>query len=178
MRVLAIVCAAASICLAQTGEITPDWNRRKTFDSLSAQLEQIRILVEQVKPAQWESKEASELYSAQATEARNQISYLLQNLGQLAQRTDTMTVMLETFLRLQALESTLDSLNEGVRRYQQPELASSIQSLISKSGNDRRILREYLIELVAHTEKELQTANQEAQRCRASLIRQPRSNQK
>ena len=64
----------------------------------------------------------------------------------------------------------LDSLSEGVRRYQNPALAELIQGTISENLVHRARLRNYLSELVATKQDELRIANEEAQSCRVATM--------
>jgi uncharacterized membrane protein len=71
------------------------------------------------------------------------------------------------------VETTLGSLTEGVRTYQNPALASIMQSVIAENSNNRDRLRQYLQDLATQKEEEFKVADREAQRCRAALLQQP-----
>jgi len=74
---------------------------------------------------------------------------------------------------LTAQEAMAESMVDAVRRYQNPAVADLIQDLINENAKYTQQLRDYLVELVAAKEAECKIANQEAQRCRSELIRQP-----
>ena len=79
----------------------------------------------------------------------------------------------ETYLRMQAMESTLGSLIEGIRKYQNPALADLAQSVMTENSTNRDRLSQYLRDLAAQKEKEFQVADREAQRCRGMILNQP-----
>ncbi len=69
----------------------------------------------------------------------------------------------------------LRSVAAGVRKYQNPAIADLLQSLIAGTTADRDKLREYIVELAADREQQFKVVDAEAQRCRATLARQPRA---
>jgi hypothetical protein len=71
------------------------------------------------------------------------------------------------------MESTLGSLVEGIRKYQNPALADLTQSVMAENSNNLDRLRHYLQDLAAQKEQEFQIADREAQRCRSVLLNQP-----
>jgi len=157
---------------AQAG-LTPEWEIKKTIDSLKSQTQSVLPVLEQVKPEKWIEQGAPAAYQEQAESVRKEIGYLAQTADSLSQRPDSMKITLETYLRLQSLQSMLVSLTDGVRKYQNPALADLLQGIIGESGAAESRFREYLVELVGAKEEELRIADSEAQRCRGMLIRQP-----
>ncbi|MBM3812604.1 MAG: hypothetical protein FJW20_13335 [Acidimicrobiia bacterium] len=158
---------------AQPAELTPAWDFRKSVEELKAQTARLTPLVEQVDPKNWIAKGAPEAYIGQWDALRAEIGYLIRTADALARDPEKTTVTLEAYLRLQAVEAMLGSLSQGVRRYQNPALADLLEAMVTENHNHRVRLREYLVELVAAKEAELRIVDQEAQRCRAALIRQP-----
>ncbi len=152
--------------------LTPAWEFQKTLDALVAQAKRLTPMIEEIRVKEWQAKGAPSSYSEQHTAVRNQLQYLLQTAQSLKAHPDQMASALETFLRLQSLESLLDSLSQGVRRYQNPALADLLQGVIAENDNNRQLFRSYLVELVSNKEAELKIMNEEAQRCRGALIRQ------
>ena len=146
--------------------VTPAWELKKQLDGLVAQTRRLTPLLEQVKPQDW----GADGYREQHKSAQAEVEYLARSAAALAAEPEKMTLALETFLRLEGLERMLDSLSEGVRRYQNPALAELIQGSISENLVHRARLRNYLSELVATKQDELRIANDEAQSCRATAI--------
>ena len=64
------------------------------------------------------------------------------------------------------------SVVEGVRKYQNPALANLMQGVLGENSANRDRLRQYVQDLAAQKEQEFAVADKEAQRCRATLMRQ------
>lgn len=166
---LGLVCPVLS-----TGQgLTPEWEIRKTFQVLLNQVKSIGPVLEQVKPAEWDDAGAASGYEQQLKTIRDELGYLEQTIGTLMEKPDRMKLALEIYLRIQSTDSMLHSLIAGVRKYQNPALAEVLTGVIDEHASTRSEYREYLIELVANKEEELRIADEEAQRCQASLVRQP-----
>jgi len=157
----------------QPAELTPEWDLKKSLDELKAQTARLTPMLNEVKPQEWVAKGAPETYVDQWKAVVAEAGHLMRTADTLAKNPAKISVTLETYLRLQAMEAMLDSLSQGVRRYQNPALADLLQGMIAENNTNRSRLREYLVELVAAREEEFRIVDQEAQRCRAELIRQP-----
>jgi hypothetical protein len=157
---------------AQVG-VASEWDARKLIEVLGAQAQHLKPIIDQVQPADWQSKGASETYVAQWNAAEAQLKYLLSSSDAFSRQPERLPLGLDTYFRMQAMESTLGSLIEGVRKYQNPALASLMQSVIAENSTNRDHLRQYLQDLAAQKEQEFQVADREAQRCRAALLQQP-----
>jgi hypothetical protein len=169
--------AAASLCPAQnspaqTAELTPAWTISKAIEDLVQQTQRLAPILDEVKPEDWIDKGAPAAYIEQRDSVRNEIGYLRQTATQLSKKPDSLPGALQVYLRLQALESMLDSLSQGVRRYQNPALADLMQAAISDNDVHRGRLKDYLVELAETREAEFRIMDEEAQRCRASQLRQ------
>ncbi|MGA2883248.1 MAG: hypothetical protein ABSG13_30230 [Bryobacteraceae bacterium] len=159
---------------ASTDQGVPsEWDARKLIDALSAQAQHLKPVIDQVKPADWQSKGASETYVAQWNTAQAQLKYLISASEAFSRQPERLPLGLEAYFRMQAVESALGSLTEGVRKYQNPALASIMQAVIAENSTNRDRLRKYLQDLATQKEEEFQVADHEAQRCRAALLKQP-----
>jgi hypothetical protein len=176
--------ASAALALGQTSDpttpapaspsgVTSEWDIRKILDALSQQASHLKPIIDQVQPAGWESKGASETYVAQWSTAQAQLKYLLASTDAFARQPERLAIGLDAYFRMQAMESALGSLVEGVRKYQNPALASIMQSVIAENSTNRDRLRQYLQDLANQKEQEFEVADREAQRCRAALLQQP-----
>lgn len=163
-----------SMMLAQAPGILPAWELQKKLDVLVAQSKRLTPLMDEIKVPDWIAQGAPTAYADQLRSARNEAGYLAQTSSELSQEPEKMTKTLETYFRLQALESLLDSLSQGVRQYQNPALADLIQGVISENNNHRGWLRGHLVDLVATKEVELGIMTKEAQRCQSEILRRPR----
>jgi len=135
--------------------VASEWDARKLIDALTAQAQHLKPIIDQVQPAAWVSKGASETYVAQWNSAQAQLKYLIASSDAFSRQPERLPLGLDTYFRMQAVDSVLASLTEGVRKYQNPALASIMQDLATQK------------------EQEFQVADREAQRCRAALLRQP-----
>ncbi len=180
---VSIFCLSVALALGQTPEAAPadapdqgvasEWDARKMIDALSVQAQHLKPIIDQVQPADWESKGASSTYVAQWNTVQAQLKYLISASEAFSRQPERLALGLETYFRMQAVESTLGSLTEGVRKYQNPALASIMQSVIAENSTNRDRLRKYLQDLATQKEEEFQVADREAQRCRAALLQQP-----
>jgi hypothetical protein len=172
----------AALALGQTSESTQppanpgvasEWDARKLIDALSAQAQHLKPIIDQVQPAAWVSNGAPDAYVAQWNSAEAQLRYLISSSDAFSRQPERLPLGLDTYFRMQAVESMLGSLTEGVRKYQNPALASLMQSVIAENSTNRDRLRQYLQDLATQKEQEFQVADREAQRCRAALLQQP-----
>ena len=177
-----LVITSITSCLGQTPEPSPsatpsgvdsEWDIRKLLDALSQQAAHLKPIIDQVQPADWQSKGASETYVAQWNAAQAQLKYLIASADAFGRQPERLPLGLDAYFRMQAMESTLGSLIEGVRNYQNQALASVMQSVITENSTNRNRLRQYLTDLATQKEQEFQVADREAQRCRAALLQRP-----
>ena len=72
---------------------------------------------------------------------------------------------------MQTVDSMMQSVIAGVRRYQNPAVADLLQGAMNEMMPYHQALQGYLVQLVGVKETELRIADEEAQRCRSELIR-------
>ena len=171
---LSCLLVLASSAFGQNG-VSSEWDLRKLLDSLNLEAQHLKPIIDQVKPESWVSKGAPSAYVAQWTSAQAELRYLLSSSEALSRQPEKLTFALDTYFRMQALESTVGSVVEGVRKYQNPALANLMQSVLGENSANRDRLRQYVQDLAAQKEQELQVADREAQRCRDKLMHQPTS---
>jgi hypothetical protein len=169
---LLLTVSAASGQSAQPG-VSSEWDIRKLLDSLDLEAQHLKPVIDQVKPEGWAAKGASSTYVAQWKSAQAELKYFLSSSETLSRQPEKLTSALDTYFRMQALESTVSSVVEGVRKYQNPALANLMQGVVGENNANRDRLRQYVQDLAAQKEQELQVADREAQRCRDTLVRQP-----
>lgn len=157
----------------QTGGLMPEWEARKMLADLAAQAQRFKPVLDQLNPQAWVATGAPETYVAQWKSTRNEVDYLVITTKALAEQPEKLTLALEALFRMQALETFMRSLEEGVRRYQNPALADLLSGLMGETQSSRERLRTYTVELAAAKEQELAIMDKEAQRCRAMISRQP-----
>jgi hypothetical protein len=161
---------AAAQVPAQKG-IPEDWDVRTMVQNLKIQTQHIKPVLDQIHPETWIAKGAPQAYIAQWKSASAELTYLLQASDAFSKQPDRLPLALDTYFRMQSLDSMLGSLIEGIRKYQNPAVGDLIQGIMAENGSNREHLREYIRELATEKEQEFQIADKEAQRCRGSLMR-------
>ena len=156
----------------QTG-LSPQWDVQKTVGALAVEARRLKPVLDQVKPQEWLSKGAPETYLAQWKSTRSEIDSLVITTENLAREPERLTLALETFFRLEALEAMAGSLGDGIRKYQNPALADLLQGVMAQNSGNRQTLARYILDLAAAKELEFKVIDQEAQRCRGAISRQP-----
>ena len=165
--------AGAAVLGAQTAGIAPPWDVRQDAAALAAHAKRVQPVLEQLKPREWVAQGAPQGYVAQLDTVKVQLQALVDSSAKLAADPERLTAALEVFFRLESLEELLRSLSDGVRRYQNAALAELLDSLFAEGTASRGKLRQYLVDLAADKEQALKVMDQEAQRCRGLLVRQP-----
>jgi hypothetical protein len=158
---------------AQAQGVSAPWDISQTLVSLSEQTQRLMPILDQLTPQQWEAKGAPTAYTAQWRNARNEVGYLLGAAQSLRKQPEKLTLALETLFRLQAVESQVNSLVDGVRRYQNPAVGDLLVSVVSANSANRDQLRQYVTDLAQTKEQEFKIVDTEAQRCRGSLSARP-----
>lgn len=149
-----------------------EWEIRDTLNALVGETQRLKPMIEAIRPEQWAEQGAPDAYIAQRKSVLAEMDYLKRSADELAAEPDRLTKALETYFRTQSLEAFLSSLNEGVRRYQNPALADLVSGVMNRSAESREMLRRYLVQLAAAKEQQCKVMDEEAQRCRTGLSRQ------
>ncbi|MBX9600118.1 MAG: hypothetical protein K2X35_03900 [Bryobacteraceae bacterium] len=157
-----------------SGQSAPaEWDTRQSIDALVRSLERAKPLLEQAEPDKWVSRGASDVYVQQFQSLKHEIEAGRAAAADFSRKPDQISPALALYLRLESLENRMNSIVEGIRRYQNPALADLVQSQVSEVTTNRERLGPLLLDLAKVREQEFQIADQEAQRCRGSLSRQP-----
>ena len=173
IRILAMASIAPLCSLAQQAGVPTDWDIQKLVTAIAEQSARIQPLVEQIRPKEWVAKGASDTYVQQWDSAHAQAQTVKLSADNLVREPQRLSAALDTYFRLQNLEVVLTSLIDGVRKYQNPALAELLQSELVANSASRQQLRQYVVDLAATKEQEFKVMDQEAQRCRESISRQP-----
>lgn len=174
-----ILCAATvalcsqALCLQSSG-IPPEWEVRKQLSTLAEHVQRVQPVLDKLKPDEWVKQGAPAQYGDQLKRTRAEIEYLNRSAKELMERPDKLTTALETFFRMQSVDALLRSVTNAVRKYQNPAVADLLQGLVNDTNTDRELLRQYLVELASDREQQFKVVDQEAQRCRSVLSKQPR----
>jgi hypothetical protein len=156
----------------QNGGVTAAWDLRKDMSALAEQTRKLQPLLARVKAEEWVARGAPDAYAKQLKSAQSSVEYAVRATEKLAQQPEKLSVALEAFFRIQAMEALLESLRTGIDKYQDGKLSQEINIAMADNSNNRDKLRLYIADLAATREQEFQILDQEAQRCRGALIRQ------
>lgn len=162
----------------QTAGLETPWDVRKILADVTAQASQLKPLLSQFNPQQWVEKGASTTYILQWQAAQGQLNDVLATAQRLSQKTDSVSLALETYFRLEALEVSARSLDEGAQRYGARPVADKLSAYVAHSFDSRQRLRDYLRDLATSTEQNFKIADEEAQRCRGMISKEAPSSSK
>ena len=170
---LAFSLVGATMVSGQVSSVTAVWDTTGKIAELAAQAARLKPLLEQLTPEDWVAKGAPDAYVAQWRDARLELDYLAAAAGQFQKQPERLTAALDTYFRMQALAWRLETLVDGVRKYQNPAVGDLILSVLRSNSANGDGLRQYISDLAAQNEQEFTVMDQEAQRCRVEINRAP-----
>lgn len=163
---------------AESGLETP-WDVRTIIAAINKDTQKLRPLLAQLKPQQWyDQNGAPSTYILQLQSAQQQINDVDVTTKMLAQKTEDLVLGMDEYFRLEALDISTRSLAEGARRYGPPGQADRLDALIAQNFSSRQRFRDYLKDLATSTQQNFKIADEEAQRCRAIISKEPPSSSK
>ncbi len=172
LRGLLYLCASGIGLFAQQAAVSPAGDIGKTLQAIPAHIAQLQPILEQMRPKEWLAKGAPETYLAQWDSSVSQAKSVAVSSKALAQHPENLPEALQLLFRLQSLDNSLGSLREGLKKYQNPELADLLSGVAAENTVNRDKLQQYAIELAAEKDQQFQVADREAQRCRGTLSRE------
>jgi len=125
----------------------------------------------------WLDKGASPTYAEQLQSCKEQVKAVADTSKALARNPEQLSASLELLIRMQGIDTLFASVEEAVRKYQDPARADELVILAAADGANRDRFQQYLISFAADREHALQVMDKEAQRCR-SLLAMPASTPK
>jgi hypothetical protein len=150
------------------------WDLRKILATLVQDNEQLKVVIAQLKPQEWyDQKGAPNAYVLQWTTAQRQVNDVVIASRLLSQNTESLSLGLDTYFRLEALETSARSLDEGAHKYGDRGTADKLSELIAHNFNNRERFRDYLRDLASTKEQDFKIADAEAQRCRGMISKEP-----
>jgi hypothetical protein len=170
---LCIALGLAAPALSPAQSVPEPWDVAVAAQNMAAQAARLQPLLDQVHPADWDAGPATATYIRQFQSAQDEVRYLLGAAQNLGRQPDKLSVALETYFRLQSVENQVESVADGVKRYQNQALGELMISVMAANGANRDQLRQYISDLALAHEQEFKVADSEAQRCRVILLRQP-----
>jgi hypothetical protein len=163
----------ATLACAQAPSVPVAWDVTQATLALAAQASRLAPILDQLTPAGWVEKGAPQAYVEQWRATRQELGSLAESAKTLERTPEKLSAALDTYFRLQGLERQLASLADGVRKYQNPAVGDLLVAVMGENTTNREGLRVYISDLAAQKEQEFAVADREAQRCRATLNRQP-----
>ncbi len=168
-----MVCAMGQTPAAQSKGVAAPWDVRKMLDGLQAQTGRLKPLLERMQPEQWVKAGAPYAYVQQKSTAANEADYFNISAKRMAADPDKLSLAMDTYFRMEALDGELMTLIAGVRKYDNPATADIMQAVVDEGSRNITQFRQYLTDLAAQREQEYQVMDRESQRCRGILSRQP-----
>ena len=153
--------------------LVPDWDVRAVLEEMSAHATRLQPLLEQIDAKSWVAKGASETYAAQLQSSKEQARAIADEAKALEQNPEKLSACLQLYFRMAGLEDMLASLDNGIRRYQDPALAEKLAAVAAENGANRNRFQTYIVNLATQREQECAVMDKEAQRCRSVLATQP-----
>jgi len=172
MVVLCFSIAAAAQTVPLPG-LEPTWDVAVILEELAKDAASLQPLLGQVDAAGWVSRGASKTYAEQVESCKAQAGAIVVEARGLERNPEKLSGGLQLFFRLQGMETMLGSVEDGIRKYQTPQLAESLAAAFAHSGVNRDRFRDYIINLAAQREHQFEVMDQEAQRCRTQLMTPP-----
>jgi hypothetical protein len=177
-RALLLSAAFALCAAAQDKGVEPDWDIRPVLKEIAAHAQRMVPILEQIDATAMTKNGASDTYIAQINESKVQAKALATEAALLANSPDKVSADLSTFFRMQSLEKTLISIEEGIRKYWNPAVADLLAGEMSQNGANRERFQRFILDLAAEKEQECAVMDHEAQRCRGVLAKQPPKTEK
>lgn len=157
---------------ADAGLETP-WAVRRTIADVLKQADQLRPLFQSLDPQQWSSKKgAPDAYIVQKSTAQRQLNDLVVATKLFSEKPEKLSLGLDLYFRLEALDVTARSLDEAAREYADRATADKLAQLIAADFTSRQQLQTDLRDLARDQEENFRIADEEAQRCRAAISRE------
>jgi hypothetical protein len=153
----------------QTAGLETDWDIATALQDIGAHAARLLPALNRIDARSWVDQGASETYAEQLQAAKDQTQSLADGAKALAKNPEKLSVALQLYFRMQGIDAMLASVEEGMRKYQDPASAQALASLQAEAGGNRDRLQRYIVNLAAEREQELHVMDQEAQRCRAAL---------
>ena len=169
MRQLLLLLTLATLVRAQPAPAAED--ATQTIAAFSAQAQRLKPILDQLTPPEWVKDGAPTTYVNQWQNARQELGTLSKTLDALGQAPERMPLALDAYFRWQEIESRLNSLNDGVRKYQNPAVGDLLAGVIAENAANRDKLRQYITDLATQKEQEFSVVDKEAQRCRTTVNR-------
>jgi hypothetical protein len=154
-----------------------DWEAGNMLKEIVAGAGRLAPALDRIDARSWIDKGASETYAMQLQSAKDQTQALINGASALTSNPEQLSGLLDVFFRMQAIDTMLTSVEEGIGKYGNKPDVQMLVGLAAEASRDRYRLQHYIVSLAAEREREFQAMDREAQRCRA-VITAPKSGKK
>jgi hypothetical protein len=152
------------------------WDARQIVAQMAQDDQKLQPVLAKLNPQRWyDDKGAPSTYIVQWQMAQQQLKDVATTTQLLQQKIDSLPAALDVYFRLEALEVTARSLDEGAQRYADRATADQLTQLIAQNFTSRERFREYIKDLALSTEQNFKIADEEAQRCRVAMTQPQQS---
>jgi len=172
MRLFIVFGMAALFCSAAFPQ-QPDQETAAIYNQLAQRAARIEPMLQQLHPKDWIADGAPDTYVVQWNSALEQFRAIESDMAALVQQPETMTETMKALFRIQTTNQLLGSLMGGARKYQNPAVADLIESVAAEAGADIENMQRHLLRLAEEKDQQFKIVDNEAQRCRATLSKQP-----
>lgn len=148
------------------------WDIRQMLAALNAQIAKMQPVLENMHPQQWLDNGAPPAYVGLYQNTRTRMDDVIRAVKNLSQQTDSLSAALDTYFRMEALETSARSVYDCVKKYGERTSAEQLSAVISQNFENRKKFRDYLRDLSTEREQEFKIADEEAQRCRGMISRE------
>ncbi len=174
LALLSVLPGAAQALQTPPAGLEAPWDARRILTDLEKNTSDLGPLLQQLNPQQWvNSKGAPSTYILQWQTAQTQLTDVSTTAKLLAQKTENLPLSLDLYFRLEALDVTTRALNEGVQKYADRTEGSKMTALIARNFDGRQRFRDYIRDLAASLDQNFKIADEEAQRCRGTISKEP-----
>jgi hypothetical protein len=136
--------------------------------------DQLRPVLSRLDPQAWyEKKGAPSTYVVQWQTAQREITDLDAASRLFLQNIEDLPAALDLYFRLEAIDLSARSLDQGAERYADRAQADQLGQFVARNFDARQRFRDYVRELAADVEQNFKIADGEAQRCRAAQAKAP-----
>jgi hypothetical protein len=167
-----LLISLAAPAQAPAPSVAAPWDINKVIADFSAAASRVKPILDQLTPQEWVQKGAPATYVTQWQSARQEMDYVTNSAQAFGRDPEKLTRALDAYFRWEALQARLNTLVEGVRKYQNPAVGDLLVSVLSQNASNHDQLRQYITDLASQKEEESTVLDQEAQRCRGVLNRQ------
>ena len=172
-RALAWLSCPIFVVAQDQAGLQPDWDIGAIVAEMSAHATRLLPTFDKVNARAWVAKGASETYLAQLQSSKDQARAIARDAEALRRNPEKLSKCLELYFRIDGMEQMIHSLVEGIRKYQDPALATELASQSAENGANRNRFQAYIVSLASQQEQECAVMDQEAQRCRSVVATQP-----